>query len=70
MQFFSLVTIFALAAASAAQYTGPCTASACGASREVCGAGLLCVPFPTFDVASREGCTCSGRYKSLHTYFF
>lgn len=64
MQFTSLLSIIALVGVSAAQYTGPCTASACGASSEVCGTGLLCVPFPSFDVLTRQGCACSGKKKS------
>lgn len=61
MQFFNFVTMFALVAVSTAAYTGPCSANDCGAAGEVCGAGILCVPYPTFDPASREGCTCSGK---------
>lgn len=68
MQIFSLVAIFALVAASSAAYAGPCKADACGASGEVCGSGILCVPYPTFDPAEREGCTCSGKSNSLFTY--
>ncbi|KAK0667080.1 hypothetical protein QBC41DRAFT_279540 [Cercophora samala] len=47
------------AAVSAAQYTGPCSANDCGGSHKVCARGWLCVPYPSFDPAKRQGCTCS-----------
>ena len=49
----------ALGAIVSGQYTGPCVASNCGASGKVCPRGYLCVPFPNFNPAERQGCTCS-----------
>ncbi|KAK4183725.1 hypothetical protein QBC35DRAFT_393246 [Podospora australis] len=54
--------VFLLALCSSAvvaQYTGPCSASNCGADGRVCRRGWLCVPWPSFDPALRKGCTCS-----------
>ncbi|WYZ40223.1 hypothetical protein EsH8_IV_000564 [Colletotrichum jinshuiense] len=53
------ITVFALVAASAAQYTGPCTDDACGTASENCEAqGRQCFPFPNILPALREGCVC------------
>lgn len=62
MQFSKIVSAFMLVGAVAARYDGPCTAKACGVSGGACGAGLLCVPYPAFDQAKREGCACSGEF--------
>ncbi|KAK0736531.1 hypothetical protein B0T21DRAFT_181626 [Apiosordaria backusii] len=60
MKFFVSTLVYCLfAASSVAQYTGPCTANDCGASHKVCARGWLCVPYPSFDPATRQGCTCS-----------
>ncbi|KAF4923233.1 hypothetical protein CGCVW01_v004777 [Colletotrichum viniferum] len=51
------ITVLALVAASAAQFTGPCTDSKCGVSGENCEAeGRQCFPFPNVNPALREGC--------------
>ncbi|KAF5528352.1 hypothetical protein CGCA056_v001257 [Colletotrichum aenigma] len=51
------ITVLALVAASAAQFTGPCTDSNCGVSGENCEAeGRQCFPFPNVNPALREGC--------------
>ncbi|KAF5515666.1 hypothetical protein CGCS363_v001258 [Colletotrichum siamense] len=53
------ITVLALVAASAAQFTGPCTDSNCGVSGENCEAeGRQCFPFPNVNPALREGCVC------------
>ncbi|KAL3301379.1 EC87 protein [Colletotrichum asianum] len=66
------ITVLALVAASAAQFTGPCTDSNCGVSGENCEAeGRQCFPFPNVNPALREGCVCgsgfSGRHKNTCT---
>lgn len=54
-----LLVVAAFALQSSAQYTGPCTTAACGASGKPCARGYLCVPYPNFNPAERKGCTCS-----------
>lgn len=41
------------------QYTGLCSSAACGVDGKPCPRGYLCVPYPNFDPAQREGCACS-----------
>ncbi|KAM7184252.1 hypothetical protein V8F20_012300 [Naviculisporaceae sp. PSN 640] len=53
------LSLLAIVAVASSQYTGPCTASNCGASGKVCSKGWLCVPYPSFNPAERKGCTCS-----------
>ncbi|KAK3312026.1 hypothetical protein B0H66DRAFT_101179 [Apodospora peruviana] len=53
------LSLLALAAFASAQYTGPCSTSNCGATGKVCPRGYLCVPWPSFNPAERQGCTCS-----------
>ncbi|KAK3990406.1 hypothetical protein QBC44DRAFT_325124 [Cladorrhinum sp. PSN332] len=55
----SSICLLLFAAVSQAQYTGPCSASKCGADGRVCPRGFLCVPWPSFEPALRQGCTCS-----------
>lgn len=64
MQLFKIVSAFMLVGAAAARYDGPCTAKACGDAGKACGTGLVCVPFPTFDQATRQGCACSGEFST------
>ncbi|KAL0471164.1 hypothetical protein QR685DRAFT_276445 [Neurospora intermedia] len=58
-----ILILFGITAAAAspatAAYTGPCSVTQCGASGVACPRGYLCVPWPSFDPAQREGCTCS-----------
>ncbi|KAK0613732.1 hypothetical protein B0T14DRAFT_386812, partial [Immersiella caudata] len=44
---------------ASAQYTGPCSNTACGDAGQPCPRGYLCVPYPNFNPAERKGCTCS-----------
>ncbi|EOA84081.1 uncharacterized protein SETTUDRAFT_92088 [Exserohilum turcica Et28A] len=39
-------------------YTGPCSNDNCGVTGKNCG-GQICVPWPSFDLDKRKGCTCS-----------
>ncbi|EGO56150.1 hypothetical protein NEUTE1DRAFT_45259 [Neurospora tetrasperma FGSC 2508] len=63
MQLTKILILFGITAAAAspamAAYTGPCSVTQCGASGVACPRGYLCVPWPSFDPALREGCTCS-----------
>ncbi|KAH8902828.1 hypothetical protein BR93DRAFT_931695 [Coniochaeta sp. PMI_546] len=51
--------VLSLSAISEAAYTGPCSDQACGATGKACARGYLCVPYPNFDPAQRQGCACS-----------
>jgi hypothetical protein len=51
--------LLTLTISSLAQYTGPCSNSACGTEGKACPRGYLCVPYPNFDPTLRQGCTCS-----------
>ncbi|KAH7627202.1 hypothetical protein SMAC4_12945 [Sordaria macrospora] len=57
----TILILFGITAAAPAMaaYTGPCSTTQCGASGVACPRGYLCVPWPSFDPAKREGCTCS-----------
>ncbi|KAK3493438.1 hypothetical protein B0T13DRAFT_450274 [Neurospora crassa] len=49
------ITAAAVASPAMAAYTGPCSVTQCGASGVACPRGYLCVPWPSFDPALREG---------------
>ncbi|KAF4413091.1 hypothetical protein CGGC5_v001348 [Colletotrichum fructicola Nara gc5] len=59
------ITVLALVAASAAQFTGPCTDSNCGVSGENCEAeGRQCFPFPNGISDAGVSKVFSGRHKN------